>query len=302
MISFDSLLSSLPPAPTYPGQWAPIYLEPMMASGESLTIAVAARGRNSECRVCPAIRPHVLDAMFGQKSAGVGKIIALACSSLQRHLQDNGSFEGWAPPVSGMRVGRVRETVSSDILGLLRQAVALTASLAAMDLDVDDEEADEVSDVVQGDTGSKRDPWPKQFESAVLGKSPRLSGYFNATFHVSERARPSKIFYLSERVALNTGKLIPGSNLSSMLERNKARLLDLLTVRDRDDRMIPRAHYELVVFRPGFEDPTYSERQVDSLKRSIEALEEAGDKHSLRVQTVESAEQAAERLFAAEAA
>jgi len=242
--------------------------------------------------------------MFGLKSAGVGKMIALACSSLQVHLQDSGRFEGWVPPVSGMRLGGVRETVSSDILGLLRQAVALTASLAAMDLEADDEELDETpeAEATLGDTVSKRDPWPKQFESAVLGKNPRLSGYFNETFHASENARPFKIFYLSERVALNTGKLIPGSSLSSMLEKNKARLLDLLTVRDRDNRMIPRAHYELVVLRPGFNEPIYSERQIDSLKRSIEALEEAGDKHSLRVLTVESAEQAAERLFAAEAA
>lgn len=43
-----------------------------------------------------------------------------------------------------------------------------------------------------------------------------------------------------------------------------------------------------MVFRPEFDDPTYSE-QIDSLRRSIEALEEAGDKHDLRVQTVESA-------------
>ena len=302
MINLDSLLQSLPPNPAFAGSWASIYLEPMMASGERLTIAVAAIGENGECRVSPAIRPHVLDVMFGLQSAGMARMIGVACSSLQRHLQFEGGFEGWIPPMSGMQLGAVRKTVSSDGLGLLRQAVAMTASLAALDFDANEEDIEDLTDDADLGVGSKKDPWSKQFESAVLGRNPHLSGYFHASFHVSEKARPSKIFYLSERAAINTGKLIPGSALSAMFERNKARMLDLLVVRDRDDKMFPRSHFELVVFRPEFDDPTYSERQIDSLRRSIEALEEAGDKHDLRVQTVESAEQAADRLFLAEAA
>lgn len=269
-----------------------------MASDEVLTIGVAARGADNACRVRPAIRPYVLEAMFGVQSPGVSKLIEVACISLQNHLQKHGRFDGWIPPASGISLGKVRSTYSSDIVGLLRQAVALTASLAAMDMELDENNPDEEEDSV----GSRQDPWPKLFEGAVISRNPRLQGYFNVSFKVSENARPSKIFYLSERVALNTGKLIPGSRLSAMLERSKARLLDLLTVRDRDDRLVPRTHYELVVYRPDFDDPTYSERQIDSLKRSIEALEESGDKHCLRVHAVVSAEQAAERIFRAESA
>jgi len=272
----------------------------MMASGEMLTVAVAAIGKNGECRVSPAIRPHVLDAMFGSQAAGMARIIGIICSSLQGHLQKHGVFEGWISPMSGISLGRVRETSSSDLVGLLRQAVSMTASLAALDFADADEDSEELLEDVGA--GSTRDPWPKLFESAVVQRDPRLSGYFNRAFEVSETARPAKIFYLSERAAVNTGKLIPGSALSGMFERNKARLLDLLVVRDRDDKLFPRAHFELIVFRPSFDDPTYSERQIDSLRRSIEALEEAGDKHELRVQTVQSPEEAADRLLQSEAA
>ncbi|MNF32194.1 hypothetical protein D3C85_393560 [compost metagenome] len=270
-----------------------------MASGERLTIAVAAIGINGECRVSPAIRRHVLDAMFGQQAAGLAKMIELVCNSLQSHLQYKGNFQQWTPPMSGVSLGRVRDTASSDLLGLLRQAVSMTASLAALDFS---DNEDEGLDDTDAGVGSKQDPWPKLFESAVIHRNSHLAGYFNKAFEVSETARPAKIFYLSERAAINTGKLIPGSALSGMFERNKARLLDLLVVRDRDDKLFPRAHFELVVFRPAFDDPTYSERQIDSLKRSIEALDEAGDKHDLRVQTVQSPEEAADRLFLADAA
>ncbi|MEX5496905.1 hypothetical protein ABFV51_27260 [Pseudomonas asgharzadehiana] len=301
MINFEALLKAVPATPSFQGSWASVYLEPMMASGERLTVAVAAIGKNGECRVSPAIRPHVIDAMFGAQAAGMAKMIGLICSSLQHHLQYRSSFDGWISPMSGVSLGRVRETSSADLVGLLRQAVSMTASLAALDFSDADSEIDEVDGVDVG-LGSNRDPWPKLFESAVVQRDARLSGYFNRTFEVSEKARPAKIFYLSERAAINTGKLIPGAALSGMFERNKARLLDLLVVRDRDDKLFPRAHFELVVFRPAFDDPTYSERQIDSLRRSIEALEEAGDKHELRVQAVQSPEEAADRLLQSEAA
>ena len=301
MINFEALLKAVPAAPSFQGSWASVYLEPMMASGERLTVAVAAIGKNGECRVSPAIRPHVIDAMFGAQAAGMAKMIGLICSSLQHHLQYRSSFDGWISPMSGVSLGRVRETSSADLVGLLRQAVSMTASLAALDFSDAESEIDEVEGVDVG-SGSNRDPWPKLFESAVVQRDARLSGYFNRTFEVSEKARPAKIFYLSERAAINTGKLIPGAALSGMFERNKARLLDLLVVRDRDDKLFPRAHFELVVFRPAFDDPTYSERQIDSLRRSIEALEEAGDKHELRVQAVQSPEEATDRLLQSEAA
>lgn len=299
MINLDKLLGAVPSTPAYPGTWTSIYLEPMMASGERLTIAVAAIGKNGECRVSPAIRAHVLDAMFGIQAEGLSKMIKLVCSSLQRHIQLTNSFDGWSPPFSGVTLGKIRDTSSSDIVGLLRQAVSMTASLAALDFEAVEEEAETIEDE---DTGSRRDLWPKLFEEAVITKDPRLAIYFNQTFEVSDKARPAKIFFLSGRSAINTGKLIPGSSLSGLFERNKARLLDLLVVRDRDNILFPRAHFELIVFRPSFDDPTYSERQIDSLKRSIEALEQAGDKHDLRVLTVQSEFEAAERLLNAEAA
>jgi hypothetical protein len=299
MINLDKLLGSVPATPAYPGMWTSVYLEPMMASGERLTIAVAAIGKNGECRVSPAIRAHVLDAMFGNQADGLSKMIKLVCSSLQRHLQLTNSFDEWSPPFSGVTLGKIRDTSSSDLVGLLRQAVSMTASLAALDFEADEEETDNLED---DGIGSRKDPWPKLFEGAVIARDPRLGTYFNQTFMVSDTARPAKIFFLSGRSAINTGKLIPGSALSAMFERNKARLLDLLVVRDRDDKLFPRAHFELVVFRPSFDDPTYSERQIDSLKRSIEALEQAGDRHDLRVQTVQSEDEAAERVLNAEAA
>lgn len=295
MLNLKDLASSLPPYPSYRGRWTSVYLEPMMASGERFTVAVAAYGHDGKFCVHPAMRPHVIDAMFGEKAEAFNNLIGLACSSLCHHLSVNGSFDDWVPPTSGFAMGRVRETASYDLTGLLRQAVCMTASLAALDLDVGLESEAEM-------TAETQDRWAKQFRDAVLARQPRLSGYFHQNFHLSEEARPARIFYLSNQVAINTGRLEPGSTLPQLLQRNKAGLLDLLSIKDNNNSLININHFELIVFRPKLNNPLYSKKQIDLLSQAVETLEIIGKEHDLVVATVESADQAAERLFQAEAA
>lgn len=295
MLDIKNLTSSLPSYPAYRGQWTSLYLEPMMASGERFTVAVAARGSDGAFKVHPAMRPHVIDAMFGAKSEAFNKLIELACSSLSHHLSCHGTFDGWAMPITGLTMGRIRDTVSSDLTGLLKQAVCMTASLAALDFDIEKDN----SRALQPDTV---DRWPTQFKDAVLARNPKLSGYFNKSFSISELARPAKIFYLSDQVAINTGRLEPGSRLQQLLNHNKAGLIDLASIQGAPNSLIAVKHLELVVFRPSLSSPLYSNSQIDFLREALHALSLLGKQHELIVTEVETAEQAADRLFTAEAA
>lgn len=261
-----------------------------MGSGERLTVAVAAIGESHDVRVHPAIRPHVLESMFGSKSAGLAKLIDVIAASLQAHIETTGGFAGWKPPISGVTMGPIRNTRSTDLTGILRQAVAMTASLAALDL-ADPGEKD--AEII---VSSSDDRWPKQFQSEVVRRDERLERFFAQKFVISEPSKPLNIFFLSERVALNTGRLIPGRGLSAYLEHNKARMLDLRIAKEKQ-HLLARSHFELVVFRPSFDDPTYSLKQIDSLKRSIATLEEACDESRILVTQVQSASEAADRLL-----
>lgn len=290
MINFDSLLGSLPQQPSYTGQWAPVYLEPMMGSGERLTVAVAAIGDDGQVDVRQAIRPHVLEAMFGEQNGKISKLVGLVIANLRAHASLTREFPGWKPPISGVTLGKVRPTRSSDISGLLRQAVAMTASLAALDLN-DSGEVEPSSVITPSD-----DRWPKQFQAEAMRRDSRLEQFFMRKLAISEPSKPLNIFFLSETVALNTGRLIPGAGLSAYLEHNKARMLDLRVAKEKQSLFV-RNHFELVVFRPSFDDPTYSLKQIDSLKRSIATLEAACDESRIRVTQVQSAAEAAERLL-----
>lgn len=285
MINFDSLLGKMPEMPTYKASWAPLYLEPMMASGERITIAVAALGEDGFAMVRSALRPEKAKAMYADKSDPFIALIKTAIDSLQFHLNTKQTFEGWGRPFSGLELGKQRSALSSDMIGVLRQAVALTASLSALDFDTPEEK-----DII------KNDNWATQFKDSVLLFAPELEKYFRGKFTTGSTSKDLKLFFLSSNVAVNTGKLIPGAGINYNFDINKSRLLDLLTVKEKEG-FAPRAHHELIIHRPSDDDAAYSDNQIKSLGYYINALNDAGDKHNIRVTTASSADEASRRLL-----
>jgi hypothetical protein len=139
--------SAFPPLPVYAGNWAPLYLEPMMGSGERLTVAVAALGYDGAVRVIQAIAPELLDCMYGTRAAQVQGLITLTMHSLSRHLGAQLSFEQWQAPLSHIYLGKPSEARADTLSGLLRQGLALTASLADLQTAEDDATEEELMQV-----------------------------------------------------------------------------------------------------------------------------------------------------------
>ncbi len=228
MINFDSLLGQLPDLPGYKAKWVPVYLEPMMASGERITIAVAALGDDGTALVRSALRQEKAKAMYAEKSDPFMDLIKTAIDSLQFHLDTKQSFEGWVCPFSGLEMGEPRAALSSDIVGVLRQAVSMSASLSALDFDAPVEK-----------DNYKNDSWANKFRDTVVANSPGLDKYFRARFSTRNSSRDLRVFFLSPNIAVNTGKLIPGGSISYHFDINKSRLLDLLTVKENEGSIAP---------------------------------------------------------------
>ncbi|MEI7100276.1 hypothetical protein ACOIDY_32600, partial [Klebsiella pneumoniae] len=86
MLNLDQLLKSAPAMPATSGRWASVYLEPMIGSGERLTVAVATITSSGEILVKPAIRKEVIEAMYGFKAPAFINVVDLILSSLKLHL------------------------------------------------------------------------------------------------------------------------------------------------------------------------------------------------------------------------
>ncbi|CNF27340.1 Uncharacterised protein [Yersinia rohdei] len=289
MLNYNQLSSLAPKAPRYSASWAPVYFEPMMGSGEKFTVIIAACGVDGSVRVCSAIRPHVIKAMYGNKHSQFTSLIAVIINSLESHLSKENSFNEWKSPIFGAALGDVSLAQSSDMTGVLRQAIQMTASLSSLDFFSSEDENDE--------RYSSENTWANQLKSQIISINPSFDPFFNREFKVTGEARAAKIFYLSHKVAVNTDRLIP-NNLATHLDRNKARILDLLSVKDYD--LLDRSTYEFIVYRPQEDEPTYSKSQFAKLNEALFSIQEIGDKHSIRVVPVTTVHQAASRIIKAE--
>ncbi|QZY62856.1 hypothetical protein K7H99_11300 [Providencia rettgeri] len=287
MFDFNELLSKSKQHASYRAAWVPVYFEPMMGSGEKFTIVIAAIGSDGVVRVCSTIRPHVIKAMYGNKYAQFNSLIKIIIDSLDAHLKGKGSFLDWKSPISGARIGEVSESQSSDMTGILRQAIQLTASLSSLDFFSEESE----------DQYSSEFTWANQVKDGVIKLRPNYSPYFNREFKVAGEARATKIFFLSDRSAINTDRIIPGQ-IAPHLDRNKARIFDLLSVRDMD--IFERTIFEFIVYRPEKNDPTYNKRQIKKLEEALLEIQEVGDKHSIRVVPVTTPNAAVRRIIKAE--
>lgn len=288
MFDFDDLFKKSKESPLYSAFWVPIYFEPMMGSGEKFTVVIAAIGCDGAVRVCNTIRPHVIKAMYGNKHSQFNSLINVIINSLNSHLSEQRNFHEWVSPISGVNVGDITKSQSTDMTGVLRQAIQLTASLSSLDFFSEENNEDQYSSEFT---------WANQVRDSVIRSKPCYSPYFNREFKVAGEARATKIFFLSDRIAINTDRIIPGQ-IATHLDRSKARIFDLLSVRDMD--IFTRTTFEFIVYRPEDSDPTYNKSQIKRLNEALLEIQEVGDKHSIRVVPVTAPHKAAKRIIKAE--
>ncbi len=288
MLNLDHLLQTLPPLPSISGKWASVYLEPMLGSGERLTIIVAAVASNGEVLVRPAIRKEVIEAMYGLRSSSFNNMVDLIANSLKSHLEQNNKFEEWVPPITGITVGSPRDAASSTSTGILRQAVSLTSSLSSL-LETELVANEKVK------TSREKDRWSTQLIDAVVRQDAKRELFFNRQFSFTDGHRPAKIFYMSDSAAINTGKLLP-SNLTEFVKDGKAKISDLSMIKKHGD-LFRRNIHEMLVFRPTDDDPAYTDKNIAAIKSAYLALEDLADTYDVGIKPVYSVEHAANLIL-----
>lgn len=277
-----------PEVPRYKGTWVPVYLEPMVGSGERITVAVAALAHNGEHRVIQAIRNELIDCLYGSKSDDFQDMVGWVIESLNAYIKSHRSLEDWVPPFDGVVLGNQKTGIDYDMNGLLKQAIRFSASLNTLALETEQDENRE-------DRKTYSDQWPKRILEEVLVINKSLARYFRKKIKISESEALTAFGFLNGKCAANFGLMVP-ERLSTSLNTIKARLLDLETLKKSHLLMKPDS-FDLIVGTPSLEDPTLPEISVKRLKETIELVNEIaawGDVHFFRA---ESAKSAAEYLI-----
>lgn len=110
----------------------PIYLEPVVGSGERLTIGVAVAA-NGERLVAPSGVLERLAPLLGERYSDLAYVADLALRNLDSALRTlgPGRLESWAPPLDGVYVGPIRPGSGESLEHIARSAFELCAGLHA---------------------------------------------------------------------------------------------------------------------------------------------------------------------------
>lgn len=291
---------TFPKPPSLHASWAPVYLEPIMHSGERITIGIAATTENGETTVVPTLTQKQLSCVYGERDgAALFNIVQLGLESLSDHLKESAEFLSWESPFSGINLGQHRETVSDDLSSLVQIAMRLTASFSS--LLVTSQGIANVDAIAAH--AMDEDRWNKRIYDSVVRDRPSFKDYFNRSVSIVQGAPLSKFDFFGRHYVANFGRLIPAARSITKLRNSaKARLWDLARLRDAAGVKGNIHAFDLILWRPPVDDMAYSESEMKTLGDTIIELSESAKAEGVTALPVFTADQARARVIELEEA
>lgn len=264
---------------------APIYLEPMIGSGEWITVVGVAAGVN-EYLAERLISPDTAEAMYGKQGENLLGFADMIVSDLMRHLSQ-ADITDWAPCIDGVKMGPLREARADDLRHALTQVAFAHASLckfsALKALDEDEPENNGRDNTLSA--------WVKLVQDKAIAYFPDIDGHFNVQETLADGDKITLHFARNE-LAVNIG-LITTSRLNPRANDTKIKLWNLEHLPDR------YREKRLVLGIPRDDAPDLADIKVrDKVQSKIEALIKEAENSRITLQTAYDADQAVKLMVA----
>ena len=274
-----------PELPQFSYQTAPLYLEPMLGSGERLAIVGVVVGEN-EFLVEKLVTQETAQALYGKQGKNLIGFADLIIADLNNYLL-NADIKDWQPCFDGVEIGKLQATFADHAKHALAQIAQLHASLCRLPalIALEDDDAEE----------EKKDTtlaaWVKQVQAQLIAGKPHLAHCFNVRETLSQ-GDTVQLHYAYQQTAANIGLISP-SSLKSRVDDAKIKLwnLDHLPGHYQDKR--------LILGIPHTDDPVMADNRVkEKVLSKIDALADEAKKSGIRTMTAYNAKEAAENLAA----
>ncbi|CDU15770.1 hypothetical protein [Vibrio coralliirubri] len=278
-----------PPLPLYKANWCAVQLEPIIGSGERITIAICAIGEDNDFRVVSTLSDDVLSYLYGSQNANMKSLINMTTDTLTRHLNCLKPIVEWRSPIDGVTLGPIQIAVDIDLVGVIEQAVRFSSSLSNL-------LSEGISSTPENRPKRTNNKFSTSIQREIEQLKPSLIPSFNQRVRVAGSETLTSIGFLNEKYATNFGLLVP-NNLSSSLTNIKARIFDIEALK-KSDLLFKPDKYEVIIGAPSFTDVTLSDAMIHKLKNSFEMIEEIADKEEIRIFKVDDANKAAQHIVA----
>lgn len=269
----------------------PIFMEPIAGSGERICVALAALSPEGRHQVVRTLKAKTARCMMGDAGQYFIEMVDLVTQSLNIHLAQGKALNEWAPPLGGVFPGQLEEAYTHDLPMMLRTLARNNAFLA----DPNDFGSDE------GDDEATASRWLHQVKDALEQRRPDLVKNFSRNLKIVGNGRNTLFDYAGDLYCAQLHRLVPNASLSTQTRLAKSKLFDLETLRTvGHEGLFQFKTFEMIVYHPQLGDEDYNQQDIDRVREAFGELEEAGDKHQLRVIHFHSPEPAAERIIRGE--
>lgn len=281
------------------GRWTPLYIEPMVGSGERITIGVAV-ANSGNFLVVPVPALERLGCIYGNENEALLFAAKSALDSMEGVLAKSGpnGLDLWSSPFDGIFKGAVRIGAGNSLEEIARSALTLCSSL--VEKIADTEEQDEPRAAIS------ESRLEKLIKERVIAARPGLEQAFGRTFQAHPKARSARVGFVGQRIAANFSLLAP-PYVSRQVKDAKAKLWDLAQVQEylhaKEFNLNPGLNrFELLIHRVHDDDPQYSDRQILQVQEAVYELETEADKKEIRCRPLRSSDEIAGVIIEAEAA
>lgn len=210
-----------PVFPDLEATWAPVYLEPVVESGERLTIGVVATdGR--EIASSLAINERALQCLYGESASGMLAMMEMALRKAE-HYAKSGFDTSFSSGIHGVLMGPARDGIGDSLEDIVSQGISLTSSLSMLHED----EARSLHD---------RSTYWKRLKKEMERVDANLVPHFGQTVPVSIRGTTLSLScdYFSSRLAVNVCSLSANYRLGNLFDAATSKVFRLEQLKDHD--------------------------------------------------------------------
>lgn len=287
----EHLLQEFPYLPNYKGKWWPVFMEPIVGSGERIAVAIIAEGADGDIAWHQGISKRVMTALGKNTATGLTGLISTAIDHYLKSRNSGLHFDEAPPPFSGFFVGAANATHSKDISGILEQGIRSTSLFSS------------VKELRSQNTNQQNSRFLNDIRDITLEVKPKLANFFHQTFRVSESARRTPIDFIGHNSAISFAKFPDSArNLGYYVGQAKIKLWNLNSFRAFDNKA-KNDKYELIILNPeNVILSSLTDHQRTILRESFNELTMAADAEDIRITQVADAPKASSRLIQLEAA
>jgi hypothetical protein len=288
-------------------QWAPVFLEPILGSGERLTVAIIVVA-NGQIAVERAPRLNRLSCLYGSAASDLSIAIDLTVQLLQQFARTAGLqiLDGTVSPLHNISIGRARNMSGATIAEVIETAFSASSSFTLWpeergQLVEDNDIYEEINDTEIFSISASNRQLLNKVMMHVITSDPNLGRCFRYKWRVSKEGRKQAIDFVGSRLIANVRMLLPGQRLNTSFERVKAGLYDLEVFR-RAQVIAAANEYRLLLHVPTQgTQPDMSDLQARRLTEAADELQSQALQERLALRTVNSTDEIVTEILRLEA-